>query len=233
MIGKHAAFTGLLITIFGLAPALAQNQAPVSPPPVIHPIGFFVTSKTPTSSGNLGGLAGADKICQDLAAAAGAGGRTWHAYLSTQPTQASPGEDARDRIGSGPWYNAKNILIAANVNDLHGDIRRDSNNIQKRTALTEKGDAIKAVGDVPAPPSTIEHDILTGSDSEGRAFPAGLDTTCDNWTSDNDDHKAMLGHADRSGGGISWNSVHISRGCSAAKLDESGGAGLLYCFAVR
>jgi len=233
MIKKHIAFAGLLVTILGLVPALAQKAAPESPPPVNHPMGFFVTSKMPTGSGNLGGLAGADKICQDLAAAAGAGGRTWHAYLSTQSTQASPGEDARDRIGSGPWYNAKNILIAANVNDLHGDVRRDSNNIQKRTALTEKGDTIKGVGDTPVAPSSIEHDILTGSDSEGRAFPAGLDTTCNNWTSGDDDHKAMLGHADRGGGGISWNSVHMSTGCSAAKFVATGGRGHLYCFAVR
>lgn len=242
MIKKHIGLTALLVTILGLpalaqtqtpAQAPAQTQAPPGPPPVSHPMGFFITSKTPTASGNLGGLAGADKICQNLAAAVGAGGRTWHAYLSTQPTQASPGENARDRIGTGPWYNAKNVLIAANVADLHGDIRRDSNNIQKRTALTEKGDTIKAVGDTPIPPSEIEHDILTGSDSEGRAFPAGLDTTCNNWTSDGDDHMAMLGHADRMGGGISWNSVHISRGCSAEKLDASGGAGHLYCFAVR
>jgi hypothetical protein len=233
MLEKRVAFIALLVTMCGLGPALAQKKAPASPPPVAHPMGFFVTSKTPAASGNLGGLAGADKICQDLAAAAGAGDRTWHAYLSTQPTQASVGEDARDRIGTGPWYNAKNTLIAANVNDLHGDIRRESNNIQKRTALTENGDTIKSVGDTPVPPSTIEHDILTGSDSQGRAFPAGLDTTCNNWTSDTDDYKAMVGHSDRGGGGISWNSVHMSRGCSAAKLDESGGAGLLYCFAVR
>ena len=231
----QTAIVGLLVTLTGCAQAQTQNQVQVqeTPPPIIHPMGFFVTSKTPTGAGDLGGLSGADKICQDLAAAVGAGSRTWHAYLSTQATQASPGEDARDRIGSGPWYNAKNILIAANVNDLHGDIRRDSNNIQRRTALTEKGDLIKGVGDIPVAPSNIEHDILTGSDSEGRAFSAGLDTTCNNWTSGGDDHKAMLGHADRGGGGISWNSVHMSRGCSAATLISTGGRGYLYCFAVR
>ena len=230
---SHVVFFVSLMTIFALSPAHSQNRASESPPAVSHPLGFFVTSKTPTASGDLGGLEGADKICQELAATVGAGNRTWHAYLSTQPTQASPGEDARDRIGTGPWYNAKNVLIAANVNDLHGDIRRDSNNIQKRNALTEKGDTIKAVGDVPVPPSSVDHDILTGSDSEGRAFPAGIDTTCNNWTSADDDHKAMLGHADRSGGGISWNSVHMSRGCSAATLQSTGGTGKLYCFAVR
>ena len=210
--------------VFASAIALAQNAQVPS-----HPMGFFVTSKTPAGSGDLGGLAGADKICQDLAAAVGAGNRTWHAYLSTQTSAAGPGENARDRIGSGPWYNAKNVLIAVSVDDLHGDIQRDRNNIQKANALTEKGELIKGVGDNPN-----QHDILTGSDPDGRAFPTGVDTTCNNWTSDGDDHKAMLGHADRQGGGnISWNSVHMSAGCSAAKLVSTGGAGHLYCFAVR
>lgn len=224
------AFAGLVFVLAGSGAALAQQtQAPAGPPPVPHPIGFFVTSTTPAGSGNLGGLAGADKICQDLAASAGAGKRTWHAYLSTQTTQAAPAENARDRIGSGPWYNAKNVLIAANVEDLHGDRLRDRNDIQKATALTEKGDTIKGAGDTPN-----QHDILTGSDSDGRAFPAGLDTTCDNWTSDSDDHKAFLGHADRTGGqNISWNSTHISKGCSAPTLVSTGGAGHLYCFAIN
>jgi hypothetical protein len=206
----------------GTAAVLAQNAPP-------HPMGFFITSTTPTGSGNLGGLSGADKICQDLAAGAGASSRTWRAYLSTQPGPAGPGEDARNRIGRGPWYNAKNVLIAANVEDLHGDNARDRNNIQKSAALTEKGELIKGAGDTPN-----EHDILTGSDSEGRAFPAGLDSTCNNWTSDGDDHRAMLGHADRTGGGnVSWNSVHMSAGCSKPKLVQTGGAGHLYCFATN
>jgi hypothetical protein len=146
-----------------------------------------------------------------------------------RPPKPRPGENARDRIGSGPWYNAKNVLIAANVEDLHGDRLRDRNDIQKATALTEKGDTIKGAGDTPN-----QHDILTGSDSDGRAFPAGLDSTCDNWTSDTDDHKAFLGHADRTGGqNISWNSTHISKGCSAATLVSTGGAGHLYCFAIN
>jgi len=230
MIRRYAAFVALVSVLAGSGAALAQQaQAPAGPPPVPHPIGFFVTSTTPAGSGNLGGLAGADKICQDLAASAGAGKRTWHAYLSTQTTQAAPGENARDRIGPGPGYNAKNALIAANVEDLHGDRLRDRNDIQKATALTEKGDTIKGAGDTPN-----QHDILTGSDSDGRAFPAGLDTTCDNWTSDTDDHKAFLGHADRTGGqNISWNSTHISKGCSAPTLVSTGGAGHLYCFAVN
>jgi len=224
---KVIALTVLAATGLGTAAVLAQN----APPPVPHPMGFFVTSTTPTGSGNLGGLAGADKICQDLAASAGAGAgsRAWHAYLSTQPTQASAGEDARGRIGRGPWYNAKNVLIAASVEDLHGDSARDRNNIQKSAVLTEKGDLIKGAGDTPN-----EHDILTGSDSTGRAFPAGLDSTCNNWTSDGDDHRSMLGHADRTGGGnVSWNSVHMSTGCSKPKLVATGGAGHLYCFATN
>jgi hypothetical protein len=209
--------------------ASAQSAAPANSPAVSHPMGFFVTSTTPTGSGDLGGLAGADKICQNLASSVGAGDRTWRAYLSTQTTPAALGENARDRIGTGPWYNAKNVLIAANVEDLQGDRERDRNNIQKSNALTEKGELIKGSGDTPN-----QHDILTGSDSEGRAFPAGLDTTCNNWTSDGDDHKAMVGHADRSGGGnISWNSTHMSAGCSAAKFVATGGAGHLYCFAVH
>jgi hypothetical protein len=214
---------------FGLGVSSAQTPAPAGPSRVPHPMGFFVTSSMPSGSGNLGGLTGADKICQDLAASAGAGNRTWHAYLSTQPSATAPGENARDRIGAGPWYNAKNALIAANVEDLHGDIARDRNNIQKSSALTEKGDLIKGIGDTPN-----QHDILTGSDSEGRAFPTGIDATCNNWTSDGDDHKAMLGHADRSGGdNTSWNSNHMSTGCSAAKLIATGGAGHLYCFATN
>jgi hypothetical protein len=210
------------------APAVLGQNAPAGPPRVPHPMGFFVTSTT-AGSGNLGGLTGADKICQDLASSAGAGGRTWHAYLSTQPSPAGPGEDARSRIGRGPWYNAKNVLIAATVDDLHGDTARDRNNNQKSAALTEKGETIKGAGDMPN-----QHDMLTGSDSDGRAFPAGLDSTCDNWTSDSDDHKAMLGHADRTGGNnTSWNSNHMSAGCSAPKLVATGGAGHFYCFAIN
>jgi hypothetical protein len=214
--------SAVAITLLGSAAVLAA-QAPV------QPMTFFVTSTTPTGSGNLGGLAGADKICQDLAAAVGAGNRTWHAYLSTQGAGGAPGVNARGRIGAGPWYNAKGVMIAANVGDLHGDNQRDRNNIQKANMLTEKGELIKGFGDMPN-----EHDILTGSDSDGRAFPGGIDTTCNNWTSDGADHKAMLGHADRSGGGnVSWNSVHMSADCTKAGLIRTGGAGHLYCFAIN
>ena len=151
----------------------------MAPPRHFHPLGFFVTSTTPTGSGALGGLAGADKICQDLAAAVGAGARHGHAYLARpRPPAGTPGVNARDRIGPGPWYNAKNVLIAASVDDLHGDVQRDRNNIQKANALTEKGELILGAGDKPN-----QHDILTGSDSDGRALPAAMDANCANWTS--------------------------------------------------
>jgi hypothetical protein len=220
---KTILLSAFAITLAGAGAVLAAQAPPA------QPMSFFITSTTPTGSGNLGGLAGADKICQDLAAAAGAGGKTWHAYLSTQPANGMPGANARGRIGTGPWYNAKGVMIAANVGDLHGDNQRDRNNIQKANMLTEKGELIKGFGDMPN-----EHDILTGSDSDGRAFPAGLDTTCNNWTSDGADHKAMLGHADRQGGGnVSWNSVHMSADCTKAGLIRTGGAGHLYCFAIN
>ena len=219
---KKVLLSAIAVTLLGSAAVFAA-QAPA------QPMSFFVTSTTPNGSGNLGGLAGADKICQDLAAAAGAGGKTWHAYLSTQPANGVMGVNARGRIGAGPWYNAKGVMIAANVGDLHGDNARDRNNIQKANMLDEKGNLIKGAGDMPN-----QHDILTGSDSEGRAFPAGFDTTCNNWTSATDQNHAMLGHADRTGGGnVSWNSVHMSAGCSKEALIRTGGAGHLYCFAIN
>ena len=220
---KTILLSAIAVTLAGAGAVLAAQAPPA------QPMSFFITSTTPTGSGNLVGLAGADKICQDLAAAAGAGGKTWHAYLSTQPANGVAGVNARGRIGAGPWYNAKGVMIAANNGDLHGDNQRDRNNVQKANMLTEKGELIKGFGDMPN-----EHDILTGSDSDGRAFPAGLDTTCNNWTSDGADHKAMLGHADRSGGGnVSWNSVHMSADCTKAGLIRTGGAGHLYCFAIN
>ncbi|HXJ01908.1 MAG TPA: hypothetical protein VNH44_11835 [Micropepsaceae bacterium] len=220
---KTILLSAIAVTLAGAGAVLAAQAPPA------QPMSFFVTSTTPTGSGNLGGLAGADKICQDLAAAAGAGNKTWHAYLSTQPANGMPGVNARGRIGAGPWYNAKGVMIADSVADLHGDNQRDRNNVQKANMLTEKGELIKGFGDMPN-----EHDILTGSDSDGRAFPAGLDTTCNNWTADGTDHKAMLGHADRQGGGnVSWNSVHMSADCTKAGLIRTGGAGHLYCFAIN
>ena len=212
------------ITLLGSAAVLAQGQQQGPQ----HPMTFFITSTT-EGSGNLGGLAGADRICQNLAQGAGAGNHTWHAYLSQQQQGNEPSVNARGRIGPGPWYNAKGVLIASNVGDLHGDNLRDRNNIQKANDLDEKGQSIKGFGDMPN-----QHDILTGSDSEGRAFAPGLDTTCNNWTSATDQNHAMLGHADRSGGGnVSWNSVHMSAGCSKEALIRTGGAGHLYCFAIN
>jgi len=159
------------VTLLGSAAVLAA-QAPQ------QPMSFFIASTVP-GTGNLGGLAGADQICQNLAAGAGAGNRTWHAYLSTQAQGGRPAVNARARIGAGPWYNAKGAMIAANVGDLHGDQQRDRNSMQKINGLDEKGQAIKGFGDMPN-----EHDILTGSDSDGRAFTDGIDHTCANWTAD-------------------------------------------------
>ena len=190
-----------------------------------EPMSFFITSTAKGDGANLGGLAGADAHCQMLAAAAGRGGATWHAYLSTQGAGAV---NARDRIGSGPWHNANGDLIAANVADLHGDVQRDRNQINRDAALDENGERINGRGDQPN-----QHDILTGSDSHGRAFTDAEDHTCGNYTSGADGAgSAQLGHHDRSGGGsTSWNSAHGSRGCSQQNLVRTGGNGYLYCFA--
>ena len=192
-------------------------------------MGFFVTSVGVGDGANFGGLAGADQHCQMLATAAGAGNRTWRAYLSTVAAGGQPQVNARDRIGNGPWYNANGALIAMNVADLHGDVERDRNNIRKPTALNEKGELVNGAGDQPN-----QHDILTGSDSHGRALlGAPATTTCNNWTS-NGEGSAMVGHFDRLGGAnSSWNAVHPSRGCSQENLEGSGGAGLVYCFAAN
>jgi hypothetical protein len=190
---------------------------------------FFVTSSGPGKGGDLGGLAGADAQCAKLAQAAGSTGKTWHAYLSTQGANAV---NARDRIGKGPWQNAKGIVVAKSVDDLHSA----GNNMTKQTALSEKGDVINGRGDTPN-----RHDILTGSTPDGRAFSAGQDRTCNNWTSSTNG-AAMLGHSDRQGltddpPAKSWNSSHPSRGpgggCSQADLRSTGGDGLLYCFAAN
>lgn len=214
-------------SIFLLVPSLRNGQAQQPP---TQPMSFFVTSVGSGSGGNLGGLPGADKHCQTLAGAAGAGNRTWRAYLSAAATGSEPPVNARDRIGSGPWYNAKGVLIAANVADLHGDFQRDRNNIRKPTALTEKGQEVNGVGDKPN-----QHDMLTGSDSHGR-IPVGAANllTCSNWTSNSDTDRAMLGHHDRLGGpNVSWNAVHSSGGCSQEALIKTGGNGLFYCFAAN
>ncbi len=195
---------------------------------------FFVTSTT--QSGDIGGLEGADAICQKLATAVGAGANIWRAYLSTHGTQTQPAINARDRIGNGPWHNAKGTMIAASLADLHGDIQRDSNLLYRDTAITEKGDLVN--GRVRPEGTGNEHDIITGSDSHGRAFPpgtasAGHNLTCNNWTYGGPDGNAMIGHHDRqSGWNTSWNSSHSTRGCSLENFRETGGAGRFYCFAA-
>jgi len=219
---------------------LASAQAPAQPAAPQQPMGFFITSVGTGNGANLGGLAGADKHCQTLAAAAGAGNRTWRAYLSQTASGSTPAVNARDRIGAGPWYNAKGAIIAQNVADLHGDVQRDRNSINKEFALTEQGTPINGRGDTPN-----QHDILTGSDSHGRALPGDPNvTTCGNWTSNAEGvsagagqpaaPRAQIGHHDRSGGGnSSWNSAHATRGCSQPNLVATGGAGLFYCFAEK
>jgi hypothetical protein len=220
--------TGFSIALFGGAYVLSA-QPPAQPPQ--QPMSFFVTSAGSGKGADLGGLASADRICQTLAQAAGAGNKTWHAYLSASAANGQPAVNARDRIGNGPWYNAKGARIAQNVADLHGDTleaARRGNNINKTTALTEKGDPINGVGDTPN-----RHDMLTGSQLDGTAFADGADHTCQNWTSSGAG-TAQLGHHDRTGGGnTSWNSTHPSRGCSQENLVSTGGAGLLYCFAIN
>ena len=191
------------------------------------PMGFFITSVGPGDGANLGGLDGADQHCQTLAQAAGAGNRTWRAYLSTVAGGGQTAVNARDRIGEGPWYNANGQIIAPNVADLHGDFERDRNNIRKPLAVDENGELVNGVGDQPN-----QHDIMTGSDSHGRAIlGAANTTTCGNWTS-NGEGRAMVGHHDRLGGpNASWNAVHLSSGCSQENLVATGGNGLFYCFA--
>jgi hypothetical protein len=202
-----------VLALAGASSALAQNDQ----------MSFFVTSTGIGNGANLGGLNGADAHCQRLAESAGAGGRTWRAYLSTQGASAV---NARDRVGSGPWSNAKGTQIAANVQDLHGD----ANKINKETALDERGQLVKGRGDQPN-----QHDILTGTQRDGTAFAGGEDMTCQNWTSGSQG-AAMVGHHDLIGNpsGINfWNFSHPSRGCGQQDLVSTGGAGLLYCFAVR
>jgi hypothetical protein len=189
---------------------------------------FFVTSVGPGNGADLGGLAGADAHCLQLAEGAGAGSRTWRAYLSTQASGSEPAVNARDRIGQGPWQNAEGVVIAADLDALHGD-----NNLDKATALTERGEMVNGRGDTPN-----RHDILTGAQADGTAFPAGEDRTCGNWTLSGAEGAAMVGHHDRQGlrddaPSRSWNASHPSRGgCSQEALRGTGGDGLFYCFAV-
>ena len=213
--------TLVLVSVGICAPAQAQQAD--------RKMTFFATSANPGKGADLGGLAGADKYCGSLAAAVGAGKHAWRAYLSTHSGNGGKVVNARDRIGKGPWYNAKGVLIAKNVDELH-----TSPNLTKQTILTEKGAMVNGRGDTPN-----MHDILTGSDSQGRAITGGTaDTTCSNWSSGADTGSAMVGHSDRQGlrddvAARSWNATHPSRGCSMPQLRASGGAGLFYCFAAK
>jgi len=189
---------------------------------------FFVTSVGKGNGADLGGIAGADAHCQALARAAGSTNTNWRAYLSTTEPGGAAGVNARDRIGKGPWQNAKGVVVAKSVDDLHSD----SNNVTKQTALTEKGETVSGRGD-----AVNTHDILTGSDPQGLFSTAGGDTTCGNWTKSGEG-SAIVGHHDRAGlqntrHMNSWNSSHGSRGCSQDNLKASGGAGLIYCFAAN
>ena len=205
---------------------IALAQQPPAPP---QPMSFFVTSVSKGDGANYGGLAGADAHCQMLAQAAGRGNVRWAAYLSTQ----GPGAvNARDRIGQGPWYNARGTMVAANLAELHGDtleIARMGNRINKNNSITEKGEIVKGVGDMPN-----QHDILTGSQPDGRAYTDGMDHTCSNYTSSTPGRgNVQLGHHDKIGNtNGSWNSAHASRGCSQPELLPTGGNGYLYCFAT-
>ncbi|MDO9237276.1 MAG: lectin [Aquabacterium sp.] len=209
------------------APAATPSAEAVKPP-----FSFFVTSVGLGKGADLGGLAGADAHCQKLATATGGGAKTWHAYLSAQARDGQPAVNARDRIGQGPWYNTRGAVVARDLAHLHGDtldLARLGNNLTKATAFTEKNEAVKGVGDQPN-----EHDILTGSLPDGRAFTDNADHTCKNFTSSAADGSAQVGHFDRTGGGnTSWNSTHGSRGCGQPNLVATGGAGLFYCFATN
>ncbi|TCU59190.1 collagenase NC10/endostatin [Bradyrhizobium sp. R2.2-H] len=223
-IERSATISGLALAMALLATPSAQAQS--------ADMTFFVTSNGPGKGADLGGLEGADAQCQKLAQAAGAGTKSWRAYLSTQAADGKPAVNAKDRIGKGPWQNAKGTVIAKDVAELHGA----TNNLTKQTALSEKGEVINGAGDQPN-----RHDILTGSQPDGTAFAGPDDRTCKNWTSSTQG-AAMVGHFDRRGlrddePSKSWNSSHPSRGpdggCSQADLKSTGGDGLLYCFAAN
>ncbi|HZX31992.1 MAG TPA: lectin [Rhodocyclaceae bacterium] len=216
-----------------LLSSLAQAQQPPAPPqPNPQAVTFFVTSESPGKGADFGGLAGADAHCDKLAKAAGSTGKTWRAYLSTQAADGKPAVNARDRIGQGPWQNIRGVVVAKDVAHLHGDtveLARLGNNLSRTTALTEKNEPVKGAGDKPN-----QHDIVTGSQPDGRAFTDAADHTCKNYTSSAVEGSAQVGHFDRTGGGnTSWNSAHGSRGCNQEKLESSGGAGLFYCFAAN
>ena len=209
-----AVFAGVLMV--SVQPHPRQDQ----------PMSFFITSVGSGNGADLGGLAGADSHCQALAEAVGAGDLEWRAYLSAISSDGTAAEAARDRIGSGPWYNAKGVMVAQSVADLHSD----NNKLSKENSLNEKGEVVNGRGDQPN-----RHDILTGSQLDGTAHTGEGYTNCGNWTSSGEG-SARVGHHDRTGGGdnpTSWNSAHNSRGCSQENLRGSGGDGLFYCFAAR
>ena len=213
--------TAALLPLALAALALSCVRAPMNEAPRTS---FFITSEGPGNGAALGGLAGADAHCQLLAQRAGLGG-TWRAYLSASASGSQPAVNARDRIGSGPWYNANGVLIARNVAELHSETA----NLTKQTSIDERGQIVNGRGDTPN-----RHDILTGSQQDGTALPGTGDTTCSNWTSSGEG-SAQVGHHDRQGGGqnpTSWNSAHASRGCSQQNLQATGGNGLFYCFAI-
>ena len=214
-----ALLASVLLSVLGTQVAMAQDASDDTS------MSFFITSIGPGNGADLGGLDGADRYCQALAEPVGAGDRTWRAYLSTSASGSNAAVNARDRIGQGPWHNARGVLVARNVDELHGD----NNNLGKQSSLNEKGEEVNGRGDNPN-----MHDILTGSQLEGTAFSGEADMTCKNWTSSGAGG-ARVGHHDRQGGGehpTSWNSAHGSRGCSQDDLQGTGGNGLLYCFAA-
>lgn len=220
---KIVTFTAAALAL-GLVGAVAQQQQPQFPD-----MTFFITSQAGPDGANFGGLEGADKFCQDLAAKAGAGGKTWRAYLSQQAMDGKPAVHARERIGKGPWQNAMGTRVAANVDDLHDAYK---NGIDTDTGLTETGKK------VPSRQFLInQHDILTGTQADGTAPPPGKDLTCGNWTK-NKEGSAMVGHHDRMGlrddqPSRSWNASHPSAGCDRPSLVRTGGNGYLYCFAAN
>jgi hypothetical protein len=250
----------MLAAIAGVA---ASAPVPAQGPARPNPMTFFVTSVPIGDGGNLGGLAGADAHCQQLATAVGAGGRTWHAYLSTQSRPGRPAVNARDRIGAGPWFNVNGEMIARDLSHLHGDtleLARLGNNLTKLTGLTEKGQIVPGLNDFPdsrdndwewvkTTPYSNRHEMLTGTQPDGTAYPPELDYTCDNWTSNKDPDpslppgplqaapgkpNAQIGFPDRNGGGNgSWNSSHGTRGCSQHALPRTHGVGMFYCFAIE
>ena len=216
--GSMASAAMLAVALAGCATSTPQSGA-----------SFFVTSQGSGKGADFGGLAGADKHCQTLAAAAGLGDKTWRAYLSASAEGSTPAVNARDRIGTGPWRNVKGVVVATSVDELHAD-----NNLTKQTSLTEKGAVVNGRGDTPN-----KHDVLTGTQPNGTAFSGTDDKTCGNWTKSGEG-SAIVGHIDRDGlpqdpvaVRTSWNSSHATKGCSDAALVSTGGAGLLYCFAAK